>query len=193
MPGFGFPFTHVQQNLQKPPPIIKSVVITFQQAYSGCTLPVEIEKWSIVEGLKISELATIDLTVPPGVEDKEIVVLRDCGNAASPEMKGDVKLIITIEKSELFERQGMDLLYKKQLKLKESLCGFSFEIIHPNGKQLILNNMTNRTIIKPGFKKVIANMGMARDGNAGSLVIEFGVEYPDMLTPEQMTAIEAIL
>lgn len=191
--GFGFPFAHMQQNLQKTPPVIKSVVITFQQSYSGCTIPVDIEKWSIIEGLKISEIATIDLTVPPGVEDKEIIVLRDCGNAASSEIKGDVKIIITIEKHDLFERHGMDLIYKKQLKLKESLCGFSFELIHPNGKQLILNNMTNRTIIKPGFKKVISNMGISRDGKSGNLVIEFGVEYPDMLSPEQMTAIEAIL
>lgn len=194
-PGFGpgFPFPHMQQNLQKPPPIIKNVTITFQQSYSGCTVPVEIEKWSIIEGLKISELATVDLVVPPGIDDKEIVVLRDCGNAASPEMKGDVKFIVSIERQSMFERQGMDLVYKKQLTLKESLCGFSFELIHPNGKQLILNNMTNRTIIKPGFKKVIANMGMSREGNAGTLVIEFGVEYPDTLSPEQMTAIESIL
>ncbi len=200
-PGFaqGFPGPQFgqgptfSQNLQKPPPIIKSVHITFQQAYSGCTVPVEIEKWSIIENLKISENATIDVTVSPGVDDKEMIVLRDCGNTSSNGTKGDVKFIVSIEHSPMFERHGMDLVYKKQLTLRESLCGFSFEVIHPSGKQLILNNMTNRTIIKPGFKKVISNMGMVRDGNSGNLVIEFSVVYPDVLTPEQMTALETIL
>jgi DnaJ-class molecular chaperone len=82
---------------------------------------------------------------------------------------------------------------EKGFYLSLSLCGFSFEIIHPNGKQLILNNLTNRTIIKPGFKKVISNMGMVREGNSGNLVIEFGVVYPDLLTLDQMTAIEQVL
>jgi DnaJ-class molecular chaperone len=194
VPGTGFiPNPNFSQNLQKPPPIIKSVPITFQQSYSGCTIPIEIEKWSIYEGLKISENATIDLTIPPGVDDKEIIILRDCGNTSSNELKGDVKFIVSIENSPIFERSGMDLVFKKQLTLKESLCGFSFEIIHPNGKQLILNNMTNRTIIKPGFKKVISNMGMMREGNSGNLVIEFGVVYPDLLTLDQMTALEQVL
>jgi DnaJ-class molecular chaperone len=194
VPGPGFvPNPNFSQNLQKPPPIIKSVPITFQQSYSGCTIQVEIEKWSIYEGLKISENATIDLTIPAGVDDKEIIILRDCGNTSSNEVKGDMKFIVSIETSPVFERSGMDLIFKKQLTLKESLCGFSFEIVHPNGKQLILNNMTNRTIIKPGFKKVISNMGMVREGNSGNLVIEFGVVYPDFLTPEQMTAIEQVL
>ena len=192
IPGY-VPNQNFSQNLQKPPPIIKTVPITFQQSYSGCTIPVEIEKWSIYEGLKISENATIDLTIPPGVDDKEIIILRDCGNTSVNELKGDVKLIVTIETSPVFERSGMDLVFKKQLTLKESLCGFSFEIVHPNGKQLILNNMTNRTIIKPGFKKVISNMGMVREGNSGNLIIEFGVVYPDLLTLDQMTAIEQVL
>jgi len=201
-PGFGSAFgpgfgqgggPTFSQNLQKPPPIIKSVNITFQQAYSGCTVPVEIEKWSIIENLKISENATVELVVNPGVDDKEMIVLRDCGNTSSNGVKGDIKFIVSIEHSPMFERHGMDLLYKKQLSLKESLCGFSFEVIHPNGKQLILNNMTNRTIIKPGFKKVISNMGMVRDGNSGNLVIEFSVVYPDNLNSEQMTALESIL
>jgi len=199
-PGFGPGFIPTSgpnpifsQNLQKPPPIIKSVQITFQQSYTGCMIPVEIEKWSIYEGLKISENATIDLTIPAGIDDKEIIILRDCGNTSSNELKGDVKFIVSIENSPIFERSGMDLIFKKQLTLKESLCGFSFEIVHPNGKQLILNNMTNRTIIKPGFKKVISNMGMVREGNSGNLVIEFSVVYPDFLTPEQMTAIEQVL
>lgn len=194
-PGFpqGFPPGFVQSQMQKPPPIIKGVSVSFLQAYGGCTLPVEVEKWSVVNDIKISEMDIMYVPIPAGVDEKEIIILRECGNSASPELNGDVKFVVSIEPGKTFERRGMDLIYKKAITLKESLCGFSFELSHPSGKQLLLNNLTNRTIIKPNYHKVISNLGMVRDGNSGNLVIEFGVEFPDALTVEQMDAISAIL
>jgi DnaJ-class molecular chaperone len=190
-PGQGFPF--FQQQLQKPPPIIKNVEITFEQAYSGCVLHVEIDKWTIQQELKINELEMVYVNVPAGVDQDEIIVLRDCGNTVSPELKGDIKFVVKIAPSPIFERYGMDLIYKKQITLKEALTGFSFELHHVSGKMLCLNNNTNRTIIKPNYKKVISNLGMVRDGNSGNLIIEFGVLFPDTLTLEQMTALSQIL
>jgi DnaJ-class molecular chaperone len=190
-PGQGFPF--FQQQLQKPPPIIKNVEITFEQAYSGCVLHVEVDKWTIQQELKINELEMVYVNIPAGVDQDEIIVLRDCGNTVSPELKGDIKFVVKIAPSSLFERYGMDLIYKKQITLKEALTGFSFELHHVSGKMLCLNNNTNRTIIKPNYKKVISNLGMLRDGNSGNLIIEFSVVFPDTLSLEQMTALSQIL
>ena len=41
----GGPGINIFQNINKPPPIIKNVKITIQQAYSGLSLPVEIDRW----------------------------------------------------------------------------------------------------------------------------------------------------
>jgi DnaJ-class molecular chaperone len=191
-PGQGFP-SFFQQQLQKPPPIIKTVEITFEQSYTGCVLHVEVDKWTLNQDLKINELEMVYVNIPAGVDQDELIVLRDCGNTVSSELKGDIKFVVKITPSPLFERHGMDLIYKKQITLKESLTGFSFELPHVSGKMLCLNNNTNRTIIKPNYKKVISNLGMLRDGNSGNLIIEFEVVFPDTLTLEQMTALSQIL
>jgi DnaJ-class molecular chaperone len=191
-PGQGFP-SFFQQQLQKPPPIIKTVEITFEQSYTGCVLHVEIDKWTLQNDLKINELEMVYVNIPAGVDQDELIVLRDCGNTISHDLKGDIKFVVKITPSPLFERHGMDLIYKKQITLKESLTGFSFDLLHVSGKMLCLNNNTNRTIIKPNYKKVISNLGMLRDGNSGNLIIEFEVVFPDVLTIDQMTALSQIL
>jgi len=73
------------------------------------------------------------------------------------------------------------------------LTGFSFELFHVNGKTLSINNMKNRTIVTPNYRKTIPNLGMVRDGNTGNLIIEFSVTFPEHLTEEQTTQLLAIL
>ena len=107
--------------------------------------------------------------------------------------KGDVKLHIVIQNNTTFKRDGLDLIYNKTLSLKESLCGFSFDIIHLNKKILAFNNKSKISIIKPNFKKKIANMGMKRDGNVGNLVVIFDIVFPDSLSDENTETISSIL
>jgi DnaJ-class molecular chaperone len=119
--------------------------------------------------------------------------MRDCGNTISPELKGDIKFVVIVNPSELFERQGMDLIHKRTITLKESLTGFSFDIAHVNGKLLCLNNLKNRTIITPNYRKIIPNLGMVRDGNVGNLIIEFSIAFPEQLSEEQTLKLAEIL
>jgi DnaJ family protein B protein 4 len=197
MPGFqgfippGHPF--FQQQMQKPPPIIKQLDLAFDQAYNGCTLCVNVEKWTIKNDVKVHETEQVYVNIPPGIDNDEIIIMRDCGNTASPELKGDIKFLVKVGKSDMFERHGMDLLYKRTISLKDALTGFSFEISHVNGKVLCLNNLKNRTIISPNYRKIIANLGMVRDGNMGNLIIEFSVAFPETLTEEQTQRLGDIL
>ena len=215
MPGFGGPGMHgfggpdikifhngVQvngngffNNIQKPPPIVKNVKISLEQAYKGISIPIEIEKWIMRENnIRVNENETIYVNIMQGIDENEIIILRDRGHVVNEMVKGDVKVVIQIENNTQFIRHGLDLIYKKKISLKESLCGFSFEILHLNGKQLCLNNNTNRTIIKPHYKKVIPNMGMIRENeHNGNLIIEFEIEFPDNLSEDQMNEISKIL
>ena len=198
MPGMhgmpGMPGMHFfQQQLQKPPSIIKNIQIPFEQAFSGCSVALDIEKWSVMDGMKVHETQTIHLNIPQGIADGETIVLRDCGNSVREELKGDVKVVVGVVNHTVFQRHGMDLIFKKTISLKESLTGFTFDLKHVSGKILCLNNLTNRTIIKPNYKKLIPGLGMQKDGASGNLIIEFDVEFPDSLTEEQMNGIAAIL
>jgi DnaJ-class molecular chaperone len=184
---------HIFRQMQKPPPIIKQIEITFEQAFSGCTICIEVEKWVIQNDMKIHELESVYVSVPAGIDQNELIIMRDCGNTVSADLKGDIKFLVKIGTSTVFERQGMDLVHKREITLKEALTGFSFEVTHVSGKTLCLNNLKNRTIVAPNYKKTIPNLGMVRDGNVGNLIIEFSVRFPEQLTEDQTLQLMAIL
>jgi DnaJ family protein A protein 2 len=87
----------------------------------------------------------------------------------------------------------LDLIYKKELTLKEALCGFAFEITHLSGKKLGLNTLESPTVVKPGTKKLVGNLGMIREQVVGNLVLEFSVTFPEKLTESQTKTLSEIM
>jgi DnaJ-class molecular chaperone len=171
-----------------PPTIQKAVEITLAQAYTGCTVSIDIERWVQQGDLKITETETISLNIPAGIDHNMSLCLRGKGNAYSDAVRGDVKIIIQVSNDTPFQRKGNDLYYKKQLTLKEALCGFNFQFTHLNGKAMVMNNTT--TIIFNGAKKNINGLGMTA---AGSLIVEFEVIFPTELSSQQREALMNIL
>ena len=190
--GFpGFPGFH-QFNVQKPTPIIKTITINMEQVLNGCTVPVEIERWLIENEIKVFEKETVYVTIPKGVDDNEIILLAEKGNIVNENMKGDIKLFVKVENTTQFERRGLDLLIHKNISLKESLCGFSFELKYVNGKSYTLNN-NKGNIIPPEYVKTIPNMGLTREKHTGNLLIQFHVEFPEKLSDEKIVSLSQIL
>ena len=86
----------------------------------------------------------------------------------------------------------MDLLMEKRLSLKESLCGFTFEIKHLNGKSYTLTTPPGN-VIQPGHTKTINSLGVMRDGKVGRLIVQFGVEYPNQLDDTVVEKLKELL
>jgi len=181
------------ENMNKPPPIVKNLVLTLAQAYNGGSFPIELEKWNMIGNVRTTEKQTIYLNIPQGIDDNEVVLLREMGNSINQTIKGDIKVCITIQNDTTFERRGLDLIFKKKISLKEALCGFEFEIKHINGKSLNFKNVLNHTIIQPGYKKMIPDFGMKRENHTGNLVIDFDVAFPEQLPIETVNAIAQLL
>ena len=179
-------------SLQKPTPIVKTITLTMEQVLNGGNIPVEVERWIIETDLKVFENETLYVPIPQGIDDNEIIILKNKGNVVSDECRGDVKLFIKVENNTEFERQGLDLLMNKKISLKEALCGFSFELKYVNGKTYTLNNSLGN-IIPPNYKKNIPNMGLTREGRVGNLIIHFIVEFPEKMEISQLEALNNIL
>lgn len=190
--GGGMPGMFFENALQKPTPIIKTITITMDIVLSGGKIPVEIERFIVEHGHKIFETETIYVDIPKGIDDNEIILLRDKGNVQSENSKGDIKIFIKIHNNTTFERRGLDLIMNKNITLKESLCGFSFQLNYVNGKTYTLNNSSGN-IIPPEYVKVIPNMGLTRDGHTGNLLVHFQVNFPEKLSEEKMNALREIL
>lgn len=184
---------HFFQQMSKPVPIVKTLNLTLEQAYTGGSFPLELERWNLVDNTRFDEKLTVYVAIPSGIDENEIMIIRDNGNSINNTIKGDIKIQMKIENNTEFKRQGLDLIYKKTVTLKESLCGFEFEIKHISGKTLAFKNVVNPFIIKPGFKKVIPDFGMKRDNNTGNLIIDFDIVFPDKLTPVQAQSISETL
>ena len=193
--GPGGPKIHVFRGgpqFQKPTPIIKTVTINMEQVLTGGTIPVDIERWLIEGENKVFENETIYVTIPKGIDDNEIIILREKGNILNEENKGDLKIFIKIENTTQFERKGIDLIINKSISLKDALCGFSFELKYINGKVYTLNNNSG-SIIPPEYIKTIPNMGLTRQEHTGNLLIHFHIEFPEKLSEEQIKSLKEIL
>ena len=183
---------NMNQALEKPPPIIKTIHITMETVLTGAKMPVEIERWSLENGSKVFEIVTVYVDVFKGIDHNEIIVLRETGNVVSDTCKGDVKVFISINNDSQFIRRGLDLIMNKDISLKESLCGFSFDIKYVNGKVYTINNQAGN-LIPPNYQKVIPNMGLTREGHTGNLIIQFTTKFPETLSLEKIVALSKIL
>ena len=184
---------HFVDQMQKLPPIHKTLELSLEEIYSGGSYAVEIEKWTFENNIKQHMFETINVFVPPGTNDGEKVVISGEGNYVSEKQKGDIVIDIKIKPHDKFVKEGNNLYYKHTLTLKEALCGFSFDILHLSQQSIVFNNKQNVIIIKPGDKKILRQLGMKRENSVGDLVIMFDVTFPNQLEPEKMEQLGQIL
>ena len=176
----------------KPTAITKKITIDMITTIMGDKYPLEYERWTLEDGVKKSETVKIYVDIPMGIDTNEIIIVRDAGNVIHDKCKGDVKIIVTVENDSIFKRQGMDLLMDKKLTLKESLCGFTFEVKHLNGRTYTLTTPAGN-VIQPGHTKTISDLGVMRDGRVGRLIVKFVVEYPNKLDESVVDKLKELL
>jgi DnaJ-class molecular chaperone len=191
--GFHAEFSSSFHHQSPPQPIKKIVEITLEQCFHGISMSVEYERWTIINGMKITEIETINVNIPAGMDEQDTFVIKDKGHVINENLKGDLHIGVKINNTTCFKRQGLDLHFHQKVSLKDALCGFSFNIPHLNGKLLCLNNLNNPTVIKPGYKRIVNNLGLTRERTTGNLIIDFEIEFPDHLTPEQIEKLKEIM
>lgn len=187
---------HIHQQIHKPMPIVVNIEINFTQSYTGCVFPVEINKIEACDGERVRKTETVYVTIPEGIDNNEVIIIREKGNESPNGTRGDVKIFISIKKNEtnekelLFNRHGLDLIIKKEITLKEALCGFSFNIKHLSGSNYCIKNTT---IVSPNQKQLIPKLGMKREGNIGNLIIDYTIVFPTELDETKKEQIREIL
>jgi DnaJ-class molecular chaperone len=196
----GHPNVHIFRNgkpvftrhQMKPSPITKTVNISLSDAYNGVNYPLKIERWIVMNNVKKIEEETIYVDIQKGIDSNEIILVSGKGNINENGIQGDIKIFIKIDKHNVLDRHGLNLVINKEIDLKDALVGFKFEIEHLNGKIYTINN-TNGRIIYSGYKSVIEKMGMIRGNQIGKLIVVFHVNFPKNLSEEQRKKLKEIL
>lgn len=178
--------------LNKPIPIVHNINITLQQAYTGCLIPINIERWIVVDNNKITEKEALYINIPRGVDNNEIVIIKQKGNIINENNIGDVKIIINIANDTIYKRDGLNLFYNHSITLKDALCGFNFGLVTLNNEKLNFEN-SSTNIITPNKTIKIKNKGMTRDNHSGDLIIQFNIIFPEKLLDEQIKILKTLL
>eukprot|EP00471_Norrisiella_sphaerica_P005506 CAMPEP_0184487516 /NCGR_PEP_ID=MMETSP0113_2-20130426/10163_1 /TAXON_ID=91329 /ORGANISM="Norrisiella sphaerica, Strain BC52" /LENGTH=462 /DNA_ID=CAMNT_0026869855 /DNA_START=143 /DNA_END=1531 /DNA_ORIENTATION=- len=124
--------------------------------------------------------ASKKIRIPKGIKNNEKIKLSAEGHQLPGAERGDVVVMCRVMKDRLFDRLGADLAMKKQLTLKEALCGFEFKIAHVSGTQLTVKSGLNE-VISPGQLKMIPYWGLPQKGAydvKGNLYIKFDILFP---------------
>tara|TARA_Y100000816_G_C26107326_1_gene588875 strand:+ start:1196 stop:2134 length:939 start_codon:yes stop_codon:yes gene_type:complete len=174
-----------------PETINTNIKITMKQSYEGVSIPLDISRTIIRNQEKTKENESIYVEIPKGVGNNETIVMKNLGNIIN-EKKSDLKIKIILENTNEFERDGLDIIYKKNISLKEALCGFSFNLSFINGKIYTINNNSGN-IIYPGYLKELPNMGFTRGNNTGKLIIKFSISFPEKIDKENIEKLKDLL
>ncbi|MDC0141981.1 DnaJ domain-containing protein [bacterium] len=185
-------FNNFSENqIKKPQPIIKTIAITLQDAFTGINYPIEIQRYIDYNQIKTFETEKLYINIHSGIDNNEIILINNKGNIFN-NIQGDLKIIVKINNNTKFIRNGLNLQYKHTITLKEALLGFKFELEFINNQTYTINNSGN-IIIYPGFKKIIKEMGMSRQENKGNLIIEFDIKFPKKLNNYQKNILKKLI
>lgn len=187
-----FNMENLKQRLAKPTPIIKTETISLSKAYTGYNMPIEITRWIVENDIKREETETIYLPIPKGIDNNELIILREKGNMLNETNKGDIKVFIKIQNDTEFIRNGLDLVINKSISLKEALCGFTIEMNYLDGRIFKINSNAG-SVIANNCNKVLNGYGMKREEHVGNLIINFNIVFPEKLSEEQIQGLQKIL
>lgn len=182
---------NINSNIQKPKSIHIIKYITYEESYNGTKVPIEINRYIIENNEEYTELETVYIDILSGIDNNEIIIIKDKGNLYNG-LYGNVKIKIKLLENKFFQRSGLDLIYLKDISFKESLCGFSFKLKHLNNKYYTVNNETG-IIIHNNYNTIINNLGFTKDNITGNLIIRYNIDYSYKLNDEVLQNLRKLL
>lgn len=137
--------------------------------------------------IRLSDESTVDVTIPPGIEDGQVLRLRgrgEPGRGSSP--PGDALIEVEVRPHPLFERDGDDIRLDQPLPLRTAVLGGSVVVPTPAGPVTMkVPRWTNG-----GKVMRLPGKGVRRpDGTRGDEYVTFRIVLP----PEPDPALEDLI
>lgn len=162
-------------------PIRKILEITIEESFNGCSSPLNIER-KIANSIE-NEL--IYINIPAGTDTGEIIELKGKGNIDCNGNIGDIRVSIIVKPTDKYIRNKLDVIMNVNITLLQSLCGFSIDIQHLDGKTYRINSAEGN-VVAPNSKRIIPKKGFIRGDMIGNLIILFNVIYPQKIKLENI-------
>ncbi|KAF5384670.1 hypothetical protein D9757_006209 [Collybiopsis confluens] len=134
---------------------------------------------------KVRTRKTVDVPIPPGVEDGMIVRIPNSGDApvSGPGKPGDLLVRLNVAPSKQFQRQGANLYHAVKIPLHTALLGGRVRVPTLDGDVDV--RVPSGT--QPGEEMKLRGRGVPRvDRNeSGDLFVTFAVQLPRSLSDKQ--------
>jgi DnaJ-class molecular chaperone len=125
--------------------------------------------------LSLPDGGALDLTIPPGVEEGQILRLRGKGAPGAGEGEpGDALVEISVNPHRYFVRQGDDILVELPITLKEAVLGARVKAPTPSGPVMLTVPKGANT----GTMLRLKGKGVARAGRHGDELVKLKVMLP---------------
>jgi len=163
----------------------------------GSVVP-EKDKCKGCAGKKIKSVSNeVEVEVLKGMTHGTKITLSGMGNEEPGVVCGDLIYVVQQTPHALFDRNGENLIMKKEISLTEALCGFQFLIQHLDGRTLAVTRQPGQ-VIPSDSVQIVEGEGMPQLKNPflkGNLLIKFKVEFPQNHFADEKTlkALELLL
>jgi len=182
------------ERVRKPKAFEYQIQCSLEELYKGTTKKMKISKrLQDPSGKTIPVENILQVNIKPGWKKNTRITFEKEGDEIPGQEPADVVFVIQEKPHPTFKRDGNNLIYVKTLTLKEALTDPVFFIQTLDDRKL---KVTMNQIVKPGSTHIIKGEGMPNQKNPtikGDLIIQFQVEFPNVLTDEQKRTILSTL
>jgi molecular chaperone DnaJ len=140
---------------------------------------------------RVREERRIKVKIPPGVESGNYLTLRGEGNIGPRGgLAGDLLIVIEVDKHEVFERHGDDVVMVLPISFPQAALGAEIEVPTLGGSA----NLEIAPGTQPGDVLRMAGKGVPRLGGngRGDQLIQVDVWVPTRLTDEERRHLEEL-
>jgi DnaJ-class molecular chaperone len=122
----------------------------------------------------------------------DTITIKGAGHQLTENDIGDLIVTINVNEHEYYDRDGSDLVMKKDISLNDALCGFTFKINDINDNELIVK--TDQIIDIDPLGLVGKGLpDLDEPDKYGDIVILFDIIFPETLTSETKLELRKLL
>lgn len=154
--------------------ISASINIPFELAIKGGKTPIQIQQPGT------SAPKTVNVSIPPGIEDGGKIRLRGLGQPSPTDGKpGDLIVTVNVADHKIYNRKGLDLYANVTINLKQAILGAKIRLRTPTGDKVEVKIPAGTS---PGTKLRIRNKGIDNGKKRGDLYVVVNVTFPEKLS-----------
>lgn len=132
------------------------------------------------------ETKVLEVHLTPDMSNGYKYTFQNEGNQEKDKEVGDFIVIVEYKTHPKFKVEKRNLIYEKEITLKEALCGFIMQIEHPSGESIVweTEKVTTPETVVP-FENGL--------GGLGKLYVKFKIVFPEKISPETREVISKIV